>query len=120
MSGTPRRMLGVSPSRAATIALVARFLAPRTSMRPRSGLPPRIVMEDAVRPTRSPALRASLTTEFMRLPCLTNGESQRTPGLPGLLESRDFLLRAQRQTDVVQALEQAPSSVIVDLEGNCE
>ena len=37
MSGTSRRTLGVSPSSAATIALVTRFFAPLTSMRPRSG-----------------------------------------------------------------------------------
>src|SRR5690606_29611140 len=119
MSGTPRRMLGVSPSSAATIAFVARFLAPRTSMRPRSGLPPRTVMDDAVRPTRSPALRASLMTEFMRLPCLTNGKSSGTPALSLFLEPCDLLLLTQGETDVVQALEQAPPSVIVDRELGC-
>src|SRR5690606_40511269 len=35
-------MLVLSPRREATIALVARFFAPFTSTRPRSGLPPRI------------------------------------------------------------------------------
>ena len=42
MSGTSRSTLFVSPSRAATIALVARFFAPLTSTRPLSGRPPRI------------------------------------------------------------------------------
>src|SRR5690606_985246 len=119
MSGTPRRMLGVSPRRAATIAFVARFFAPRTSMRPRSGLRPRTVIDDAARPTRSPDLRASLMTEFMRLPCLTNGEGPGEPACALLLEPCDFLLLTQGETDVVEALEQAPPSVIVDLELGC-
>ena len=42
MSGTSRSTLVVSPRRAATIALVARFFAPLTSTRPVSGRPPRI------------------------------------------------------------------------------
>ena len=38
--GTSRNRLGPSPSSAATIALGTRFLAPRTRISPRSGVPP--------------------------------------------------------------------------------
>jgi len=40
-SGTLRSLLGVVPSRAATMALDTRFFAPRTVTVPSSGLPPR-------------------------------------------------------------------------------
>ena len=49
MSGTSRSTLSVSPSRAATIALVARFFAPLTSTRPTRGRPPRIASTWPVR-----------------------------------------------------------------------
>jgi len=65
ISGTPLRMLGVSARREATIAFVTRFFAPRTSMRPRSGLPPWITMVSEVRPTRAAAFCESLVSEFM-------------------------------------------------------
>ena len=55
MFGTSSSRLGVSPSSAATIALVARFLAPRTLTVPCSGLPPSITIESDLSPTRRPA-----------------------------------------------------------------
>ena len=54
MSGTSRSTLSVSPRRAATIALVARFFAPFTSTRPTRGRPPRIASTWPVRSVPSP------------------------------------------------------------------
>ncbi len=60
MSGTSRSTLTPSDSSAATIALVTRFLAPRTSTSPKSGTPPSIVKASKVSPTLAPARRASV------------------------------------------------------------
>lgn len=72
MSGTSRRIDGVSPSSDATMALVARFFAPRTSMRPTSGLPPRMTISSDLRPTRAPAAAASCTREFTTSPAMSS------------------------------------------------
>src|SRR4051812_13140598 len=123
MPGTPRRRLEVSPSRDATIAFVTRFFAPRTSMRPRSGTPPSMVMRSKVRPTRSPAFWASVTREFtgsLLLRALAalgaDGEGRGSPALPAALEFGDSRFVAQGEGDVVQTLEQPPSGVVVDVE----
>ena len=64
MFGTSFRTLGVSPRSAATIALVTRFFAPFSSIRPRSGLPPLIVIWSTLSPTAVPWLRASSPSVF--------------------------------------------------------
>ena len=64
MFGTSFSTLGVSPRIAATIALVTRFLAPFSSMRPRSGLPPLIVMRSTFSPTAVPWFLASCPSVF--------------------------------------------------------
>ena len=72
--GTSCRMLGVLPRSAATIAFVARFLAPRTCTVPVSGLPPRMTMPSAFRPTRSAAIAASFAS-----PSFTESSTTREP-----------------------------------------
>src|SRR3712207_448660 len=114
MSGTLRSRLGLSPSRTATIALVTRFLAPRTSMRPFSGRPPRMTMRSPARPTLAPARLASCRRELT----LFHRQCLGPPGFPAGFEFCDALLVAQSEADVVEPLDQPPTSVIVDAERN--
>ena len=139
MSGTSRSTLSVSPRSDATIALVARFFAPLTSTRPRSGRPPRISRTEPPPPEGVDAEALSRVfidrTSFgVSAMCAedvsdgapdggivsADGERPRPPRLPARLELRDPVFIAQRQPDVVEPFEEPPSSVIVDVEGDSE
>ena len=119
--GTSRRMLVVSPRRAATIALVARFFAPLTSTRPVSGRPPRIARvspDSSLSPDfgsaeslRSVFIRWDLTLVRGRggadglrgaTAWLADGKRPRSPRLAAGLELRDLVFVAQREPDVVE------------------
>ncbi len=123
MFGTSFSTLGVSPSSAATIALVTRFLAPCSSMRPRSGLPPLIVMRSTFRPDCRSVVLGVLPECVHRLPDSAGSRMGRVFGPPSLslcLELGDRLLVPQGEPDVVEPFEKPPTSVVVDVERHGE
>ena len=130
ISGTSRSVDGVSPRSEATIAFVARFFAPFTSTCPRSGWPPRIsrtsplagvfcasVPATSVIPVDPHFDTATSRARVSGRPLSSrNRKGPRPPRLSAGLELRDLVLMPEREPDIVEAFEEPPPSVIVDLE----